>query len=82
MNHGQTKYSQVLPGTIFTNQYWRDLRLRNPIVDKYDYIVDELKKKLLQTVIGDFIYKVNMTKTGTNRHQEVQEKTIEEQLFL
>ena len=37
------------------------------IVDKYDQWMNF--KKLLYTVIGDFIYIVNMTKPGTNcRH--------------
>ena len=36
-------------------------------------------KKLLLPVIGDFVCIVNMTKPGTNRHEEVHEKTLEEQ---
>ena len=35
MNYGQTKDSQVLPGTILTTNDYTDLRLRDYIVDKY-----------------------------------------------
>ena len=39
-------------------------------------------KKLMLTVIGDFIYIVNMTKPVTNRHYEIHEKTVEKQKFV
>ena len=64
MAYGQMKYSPVLPGTIYS---WR--LYRPTIKGLYSgqiWLVDELQKT--DTVIGDFIYIVNMAKPGTNRH--------------
>ena len=66
MDFGQKKDSQVLPGT---NYY---LGLHRPTIkglySGQIWLVDELQKKLLLTVIRDFINIVNITKPRTNRH--------------
>ena len=71
--------SQILPGTTNYLKNCIDQQLRDYIVDKYDQWTNY--KKLLQTVIGDSTYIVNMTKPGAIRHKEIQEKTLE-QKFL
>ena len=65
MDYGRrniVKYCQEL----ITTQDCTDPGLRDYIMDNYDKWINY--KKLLQTVIEDFIYIVNMTKPGTNRN--------------
>ena len=59
MDYGQTKYSRVLPGTIYY------LGLHRPMIKElYSgqiWLVDELQKTAVDCI-------VNMTKPGTNRN--------------
>ena len=64
MDYGQTRDSQVLPG-LLTGPHRPTIKglYRGQI-----RLVNELQKKLLLTVIGDFVHIVNITKPGNNRH--------------
>ena len=64
MDYGLTKDSQVLPETILNTQDY---------TDKYGMNYKNCCNS------GVYIYIVNMTKAGTNRHEEIHDKTLEEQ---
>ena len=71
MDYEQTKYSQVLPGTIYY------LGLHRPTINglyRQMWRVDELQKKLLY---GNFIYIVNLTEPLKNT-KKYMKKTLEE----
>ena len=62
MDYGLTKDSQVLPETILNTKDYTDQRFRDYIVDKYGMNYKNCCNS------GVYIYIVNMTKPGTNRH--------------
>ena len=62
MDYGQTKFSQVLPGTTYYVPTIKEL------YSGQIFLVDELKKNTVDRKYkGLYIYIVNMTEPGTKR---------------